>query len=240
MYVKANKAQKAARQELRAHYNPPSSSPVTTIIFDLEGVVVDTEHLWDEATEKFVASFGLAYSKDAVKPRITGKTLTESTAQLQKIYDLKGTIAELVAARKKITAQVFSGRHRFVGGFQEFHSAVKEIFKTGVATSLDRELFALLDKDLGITGLFNGNVFLSEEAGMFSKPSPAIFLHAASALGASPVECVVVEDSPLGVRAAKDAGMKCVALTTTFHRNRLSAADLVASSFADIDLRRLR
>jgi beta-phosphoglucomutase-like phosphatase (HAD superfamily) len=68
-----------------------------------------------------------------------------------------------------------------------------------------------------------------------SKPNPDIFLHAASRLDAKPENCLVIEDAPHGVEAAKRAGMKCIALTTTYDRQILCNADLVVDSFAQIE-----
>ena len=72
--------------------------------------------------------------------------------------------------------------------------------------------------------------------GYRSKPNPDIFSHAANQFGAAPADCLVIEDAPNGVEAARSAGMKCVALTTTFARQQLSRANLVVDSFAEIDL----
>jgi beta-phosphoglucomutase len=69
-----------------------------------------------------------------------------------------------------------------------------------------------------------------------SKPNPDLFLHAAGRLEARPENCVVIEDAPHGVEAARRAGMKCIALTTTYDRRKLSQADIVVDTFDQIDL----
>jgi beta-phosphoglucomutase len=72
--------------------------------------------------------------------------------------------------------------------------------------------------------------------GYRSKPNPDIFLHAANRLGVRPENCVVIEDAPHGVEGARRAGMKSIALTTTYERSTLSQADVVVDSFAQINL----
>ena len=69
-----------------------------------------------------------------------------------------------------------------------------------------------------------------------SKPEPDIFLHAAKMLGENPANCLIVEDAPAGVAAAKRAGMSCVALSTTHGREHLLDADQIVDSFSEINL----
>ena len=68
-----------------------------------------------------------------------------------------------------------------------------------------------------------------------SKPDPALFRFAAERLGVPPQYCLVIEDAPRGVEAAKRAGMACVALTTTYDPGKLQQADAIADSFAEIE-----
>ncbi len=88
--------------------------------------------------------------------------------------------------------------------------------------------------ELDLAGIFNCIVFGQQVRE--SKPSPQIYLLAAERLQATPSDCVVIEDSPLGVRAAKTAGMKCLAVTNTHHRENLHEADTVVDSLQDVDL----
>jgi beta-phosphoglucomutase-like phosphatase (HAD superfamily) len=85
-----------------------------------------------------------------------------------------------------------------------------------------------------LVGIFNCIVFGQEVPE--SKPSPEIYLLAAKRLQVTPNDCVVIEDSPLGVRAAKTAGMKCLAVTNTHGRENLEEADIVVDSLENVDL----
>jgi beta-phosphoglucomutase-like phosphatase (HAD superfamily) len=72
-----------------------------------------------------------------------------------------------------------------------------------------------------------------------SKPDPAIYLHAAEKLGSSPQECIVIEDAPNGIQSAKSAGMKCIGIATTFTKDKLVEADLIANGFEDIKIQEI-
>jgi len=96
----------------------------------------------------------------------------------------------------------------------------------------------IADQRLRLSELFNGNVFSVAEIGYVSKPNPDIFLYAARKLNSQPEHCLVIEDSPHGIEAAKRAGMRCIALTTTYTRDKLAQADLVVDSYSQIDLGR--
>jgi len=92
----------------------------------------------------------------------------------------------------------------------------------------------LVNGELDLGGFFDGIVWGSEVSE--SKPSPQIYLLTAKRLGAEPKDCIVIEDSPLGVRAAKAAGMRCLAVTNTQLRQALEEADKVVDSLEDVDL----
>jgi len=89
-----------------------------------------------------------------------------------------------------------------------------------------------------VTALEIGNYFDALVSGAFlprSKPDPAIFLQAAGAAGVAPERCLVVEDGVVGIEAARRAGMRCLALTTTHPAERLQGADLVVDDLTDLD-----
>lgn len=106
--------------------------------------------------------------------------------------------------------------------------------KVGLATSSRKEKMNLLLTQLQFIQYFDA-IVTGEEV-FHSKPAPDIFLKAAERLGILPEDCLVVEDGPIGVTAAKKAGMKCLAITATTPREKLSEADLVIETYEDVDL----
>ena len=128
----------------------------------------------------------------------------------------------------------------YVTGFRSFFAEVSGGFKTVLATAMDPELLQLVDARLRFTSLFGGRVTTLAHVDGRGKPAPALFLHAAASVGSGAHSCVVLEDAPNGVEAARAAGMRCIALTTTFAAPLLAGADLVVSSYDEIDVDELR
>jgi beta-phosphoglucomutase len=209
---------------------------IDAIIFDAEGVVVDTERAWDRSQEAFLARRGLSYDRQSVKPLLTGRSLQEGTAVLKQLYGLADGIAELAVERRELTAAYLGTEVHFVPGFEDFFRRVSGAYKTALATSMEQHLFELVDQRLGLEQLFRGCTFTLQDVGYKSKPAPDLFLHAAKQLTVSPERCVVIEDSPYGLQAARRAGMKSIGLATTYEPLLLGEADVVVQSYADIDL----
>lgn len=214
------------------------SGAVDTLIFDAEGVVVDTEPLWDAAQREFLERRGRVYERDQVKHLLAGRSSVDGMRILQQTLDLPGDPEELAAERMRIARAHFDAVD-YVAGFRPFFARVSHDFKTALATAMDPELLQLVDARLGFTGLFGGRVTTVADVGGRGKPAPALFLHAAESVASRARGCVVLEDAPNGVEAARAAGMRCIALTTTFTAPLLADADLVVSSFDEIDIERL-
>jgi beta-phosphoglucomutase len=208
-----------------------------TIIFDADGVILDSEKLWDQGQEEFLKRRGFEYHRDRIKHLMTSTSPAEGVRVMQKFYGFGGDPEILAVERISIVKNLFETRLEFVTGFAEFFGKIiSGKYKTCVATSLDNRLLAIADRKLGLSGLFGTNIYTIAEVGYKGKPDPAIFLYAASKLGSNPANCLVIEDSPYGITAAKRAGMRCAALTTTYPRELLGEADQVAGSFAEIGL----
>jgi beta-phosphoglucomutase len=208
---------------------------ITTIIFDAEGVIIDTEIVWDKAQEEFLRRRGLKYQRDKIKPLITGKSQLEGIKVLIKECRISGDPETLKSERLNIMKDLLESNVDYVKGFREFFNRIRIGYKTCIASSMDQGLLTIIDRRLGLTELFDKRIYTIEEAGCASKPDPCIFLYAARKLNSLPQDCVVIEDSPYGIEAAKRAGMRCIALTTTYDRETLIGADLIVDSFSEID-----
>jgi beta-phosphoglucomutase len=212
--------------------DPPG---IRAILFDADGVIVDSEKIWDAAQAEFSRRRGIPYEREKLKPRLAGRSQADAIAILKAEYHLPGAAAALAAERLELVRRELAKGVEFVAGFPDFFARVRADYQTCVATAMPEELLALVDGRLGLSGLFGGRIFSLRAAGCRSKPHPDLFLHAACQLGAPPARCLVIEDAPNGIEAARAAGMKCVALTTTFARPQLAGADRVVDSFAEID-----
>ena len=119
-------------------------------------------------------------------------------------------------------------------GLSDFLESLKPEFKVGVATSAPHENLVFVLEKVGLQDYFEAKVDSSMcERG---KPSPDIYLAAAEELGVSPGRCVAIEDSNAGMKAARAAGMKVVAITTTISRNEIKDADLIIDNFSELSV----
>jgi beta-phosphoglucomutase-like phosphatase (HAD superfamily) len=212
---------------------------LAAVIFDCDGVVLDSETVWDRCETAFLARRGIAFDAPRTKPLITGLGQRDGVLVLQQQYGIPGDPDALVAERLAIIAEMFAREVRYTEGFADFfESRIRGRFATCIATSMPRELFAVADEKLGIAHFFGERIYFPSDVGGRAKPAPDLFLHAAAKLGTPPERCLVIEDSPRGLEAARRAGMLSVGLATTHEPEMLVAAgaDRVVSSFAEIGL----
>lgn len=202
-------------------------------IFDLEGVIIDSENtVWTPADTDFIASHGKDYDMK-IKSMTMGNHLVEGTERMKDYFGLKGDIDELVRQRESFVKKYLMNT-RFIMGFLEFYNEICDDYKACVATSLRRKFIPYLDRSLNLSGLFD--IYSIDDIGGVSKPNPDIFLYAAKRMNVLPERCVVIEDSPNGIKAAKRAGMYCIGITNTVSSEHLGEADMVVESYEEIDL----
>jgi HAD superfamily hydrolase (TIGR01509 family) len=209
------------------------------IIFDCEGIIADTETVWDDGQEEFLRRRGYVYSREKTKHLLTGRSVVEGVKVMQAQYGFAGDPEELARERILIVKDLLGHETSFIDGFERFFEEVRGKYKTCIATSMSEELLDIVVERLELKRLFDGRIFSLADTGCRSKPHPDLFLYAAQRIGSKPEDCLVIEDAPYGVEAAKRAGMNCVAITTTYDRSFLSSADLVVDSFEEIELERL-
>jgi HAD superfamily hydrolase (TIGR01509 family) len=186
-----------------------SARAVRAVVFDLDGVLVDTEHLWDEVREQLARDWGGAYTAESQRAMM-GMSSTEWSRYLHETVGLPGppeAINEEVVRR--MLARYASDLPVIPGAVE----AVRRLAATGrrlaVASSSNRPLIdAVLDR-LGVADAFAATV--SSEEVERGKPSPDVYLEAARRLDVDPAACAAVEDSSNGLRAASAAGMRVVA-----------------------------
>lgn len=205
-----------------------------TILWDMDGVIADSHsfHLaaWQEAfTKKGIAftieDFANLYGtrNDFIISSVTPGKLPEEDAKT------------IVQEKEE------SFRHKAIGNVKPFPGAVRLLniikagnFKLGLVSSAPPENIDLVMGELNLDGVFD--CVVSGQEVLEGKPSPRIYLLAAEKLEVAPNDCLVIEDSPLGIQAAKTAGMKCLAVTNTHPRQRLDKADKVVDSLENVDL----
>lgn len=132
----------------------------------------------------------------------------------------------MVQAIKDIAAKDFSDAIDFIPGFEDFQKVLAENeVKHSIATNADEPSFKLLIKKCGFDQMFGEHLYCADQAGGRPKPDPAVFLHEAEKLGVSPEDCIVFEDSIYGFKAAKAAGMRCIAIKNEKNADIVSMVD---------------
>ena len=211
--------------------NKSAFSDVQAIIFDAEGVVIDTEPLWDEVQLRLLKRRGLDYDRSVIKHLLAGKTALESTATLKEAYSLSDPVEQLLEERNSLFRELLESDCRFIVGFTRFHDLVSRSCKTALATSLSRSLLSVVARQLSLSERFGQHIVSPEDVDDMGKPDPAIYLRAAESTGVLPRCCLAIEDSPIGIESARRAGTIVVGLVGTFKADELRQADLVADSF---------
>jgi beta-phosphoglucomutase len=208
---------------------------IEAIIFDAEGVVVNTERLWDQSQEILLGKRGMDYDRDYLKPRMAGQTLLEGAQLMVNYYGLNEHPADVALERKTIIDELFKSDIPFIDGFEPFIQWVISFnLKKSVATAMNRHLMKKVEIQLNLRQYFHHHIYFIEDVGNKSKPEPDVFLHAAEKMGARPDKCVVIEDAPHGIEAAQRAGMISIGISTTFTKEHLRDAHFTGKDFDDI------
>ena len=201
------------------------------IIFDCDGVIIDTEQAWDESNRIFLARRGATYIRDVHKPQLTGRAATEGVEVLQSIFGFGGDAVALAEERRELVRAQLD-EVRLIPGFEAFFSWAVSRFRVAVATGMETPMFEFVDAKIGLSEMFGGNVVVSSSVPR-SKPAPDLFLAAARLMGLSPGSCLVIEDAPLGIEAARRAAMTSIGLATTYPKSLLQEATAVAADWSE-------
>ncbi|MCR4368492.1 MAG: HAD family phosphatase [archaeon] len=204
------------------------------VIFDMDGVIVDTMRLHFEASSKIFSEQGLNVDVNELKKLDTMR----SSEAFSRFFASKSReeIEEMLAKKYAYLKKKTAGISAFPG-FHELVFRLKGKCSLGLVSSSRMDFIRHILEQVGETGSFSAIVGADEVSR--GKPDPEGYLKAAKMLGAKPSECVVIEDSIFGVKSAKAAGMKCVALTNTYDRNFLLDADLIVDSLEGLSFEKL-
>lgn len=211
----------------------------THVIFDLDGVLLDTEPLYTRATQAVVEEFGVVFDW-SVKAGMIGRSDLEGARHLIRSLGIALEPEEYLRRRKPILDELFTSAAEMPGARELVRRLSERGVPLGVATSSAEHQFRLKTAHHDWFEAFSAVVCGDDPRVGAPKPAPDIFLVTAGALGAEPERCLVFEDALSGVAAARAAGMRVVALPDPAVDAALfSDADWVVRSFAELDLERL-
>jgi len=205
-----------------------------TILWDMDGTISDSYSFHFAAWQESFAKRCIEFTReDFTKLFGTRNDFIIGSAMGKEL--LEGDVKMIVQEKEENFRQKAAGSVKpFPGAVRLLNAIKKGNFKLGLVSSAPKENIDLVLRELSLEGIFDCIVFGQEVSE--SKPSPQIYLLAAKKLGVTPNDCLVIEDSPLGVKAAKTAGMKCLAIANTHPRQKLKEADKVVDSLENMDL----
>jgi len=205
---------------------------VRAVVFDLDGLLFDTENLWAEEELQMLVDHGVEHVADD-RLATVGQTIDTSVAYYARRIGLPASA--IPALRKELTERV---RAAMVQRLQPLPGAIDLVRATaraglplGIASNNDKDIALLALELAGLADAFN--VVVSAEEVERAKPAPDVYLRACAALGVAPSEALALEDSSSGIAAARAAGMLVYAVPQ-FAETDVSAADRVLTSLEDL------
>ncbi len=203
------------------------------IIFDMDGVIADTEKTHCEVDQIILKPYGIDIDADTLERRFAGMKMDEIITQIFKEHNVDSPVEPVVKQKWDTMTELAKKSVAPIPGVVElinnFH---KNNFPMAVASSSIRGYINVVLNTIGVYPKFKSVV--SGDDVVDGKPDPSIFLLASKNIGIKPEECLVFEDGISGMIAAKRAGMRCVAISND--PNRELPADKVVNSFLNLDI----
>jgi HAD superfamily hydrolase (TIGR01509 family) len=207
---------------------------IEAVVFDLDGLLLDSEQVWDEVRERLTKERGGRWH-DRAQADMMGMSSTEWTRYMHEVLrvrDVPDEINRLVVERME---ERYRERLPLVDGAVEAVRRIGERWPLALASSSNRELIDFALELMGVADLFR--VTISSEEVERGKPAPDVYLEAARRLGIAPERAVAIEDSGAGIRAAKAAGMRLIAIPNPHFpppEDLLESAEVVLDSLVEL------
>jgi HAD superfamily hydrolase (TIGR01509 family) len=207
---------------------------IEAVVFDLDGVLLDSEQLWDAAREQLAKEQGGRWH-DRAQRDMMGMSSREWSRYMHETIGLPEPPDEI---NREVVERLAAGYRERLPAIEGAREAVERLaarWPLGLASSSNRELIDLALELLGVSDLFKATVSSEEVAR--GKPAPDVYLEAARRLGVDPARAAAIEDSQNGILAAKAAGMRVIAIPNRHFppgEEALREADVVLGSLAEL------
>ena len=182
---------------------------IEAVIFDLDGVLVDSEHVWDEVREELARERGGRWH-DRAQAEMMGMSSVEWSSYMHDVIGLAESPEEIDAEVVRRMQARYAEELPLVEGGVEAVRRLAADFRLGLASSSNRPIIAAVLQAAGIDGLFEAT--MSSEEVPRGKPAPDVYLETARRIGVAADRCVAIEDSANGIRSAHAAGMCVLAI----------------------------
>jgi HAD superfamily hydrolase (TIGR01509 family) len=200
---------------------------ISTFIFDIDGTIIDSMPAHGSSWQAFLERHGVPYEGDAFLRRTAGRTAAELIRELLGPLD-DDEAGRLVHEKERLYRERFAQEFREIPGFRAFARAARSSgIRIGCATAGDADNIAFALGGLGMLSEFDALTGAHDVRR--GKPAPDLFLLAAQRLRADPAACIVFEDAPLGIEAARRAGMHAVAITSSEPAENLAGPHVLAA-----------
>lgn len=213
------------------------------IIFDMDGTIVDTEHIWKQATHELIKRRGVEISSELsieLSNKLNGMAITQSCLVIKEITASAEPVEDLIKEKSKVACDLYeTAGVNFIEGFVDFHAKITKLqLKTGLATNANDATLHLTKKMLNLEKFFGEHMYNLSHVTK-GKPHPDLYLHAAKQLALDPAHCIAIEDSAHGIAAAKAAGMFCIGINTSKNPMQIKEAHLKIDGYHEIDLKEI-
>jgi HAD superfamily hydrolase (TIGR01509 family) len=213
---------------------------IEAVIFDMDGILIDSEPLWKIGEKKAFAKVGISLTTDMCNLTM-GYRANEVVDYWYEKFPWKG-ISKIEVEEdmvNSVTEEIRFNGKAMAGVNQALNAFKKNNFKIGLASSSSSKIINVVIDQLGIRHFFD--VIQSAENEEYGKPHPSVFLQAAARLKVHPTHCLVIEDSVNGVIAGKAARMKVIAIPdhTLAGDKRFAIADLTLGSLEELEISEL-
>jgi HAD superfamily hydrolase (TIGR01509 family) len=203
------------------------------VVFDLDGLLIDSEQVWDDVRETLARERGGHYTEQSQRDMM-GMSAPEWSRYMHDRVGLTESPEEINLVVVERMLERYAAGPPWIPGALDAVRRMASAFTLGLASSSNRELIDVVLAAGGIAGLFSATVSSEEVAR--GKPAPDVYLEAARRLGVAPARCVAVEDSHSGILSAKAAGMVCIAVPNAHYPPGEAAgeADLLLTSVDEL------
>ena len=207
---------------------------IEAVVFDLDGVLVDSEHVWDEVREELARERGGRWHERA-QADMMGMSSTEWARYMHDVIGLAEPPEEINAEVVRRMQERYAAELPLIDGAIGAVRRLAETFRLGLASSSNRPLIDAVLASTGLGELFE--VTVSSEEVPRGKPAPDVYLEATRRLGIPPERAAAVEDSANGIRSAHAAGLRVIAIPNRRYpppEDAVALADVVAASLAEL------
>lgn len=210
------------------------------LIFDMDGVIIDSEPIHFEVDIQTMREFGVNISIDELN-KYVGTTNEYMLNDLKNKYKIKKSFEEMLEYKMELTIRkIKEAKISAILGIPELLISLKsKNIKTAIGSSSPKELINTVIEKFKLEKYFE--CIVSGDDVKEGKPKPDIYLEVSKIIGVAPEECIVIEDSRNGVLAAKNAGMKCIGFKNINSGNQdLSKADVIVDSIKSINIENIK